>query len=105
MDRIRAKGFTDNVVDLMVAKLSRLSATAQDALKQLACLGNTAQTATLVKVSGQSAETLDAALGEAVRLGLVSRSDEAYSFVHDRVQEAAYSLIPEGERARQPTSG
>ncbi len=99
MDRIRAKGFTDNVVELMVAKLSRLSATAQDALKQLACLGNTAQTATLVTVHGESGKALDTALGEAIRLGLVSLSNEAYSFVHDRVQEAAYSLLPEGERA------
>ena len=40
--KIRAKGFTDNVVDLMVGKLVRLPAgETQEALKQLACLGNT----------------------------------------------------------------
>ena len=47
MDRIRAKGYTDNVVDLMVGKLKRLSASTQEALKQLACLGNVAEVATL----------------------------------------------------------
>ena len=47
LDRIRAKSFTDNVVDLMVGKLSRLSAATQQALKQLACLGNSAAIATL----------------------------------------------------------
>jgi predicted ATPase len=43
--RIRAKGFTDNVVDLMVGKLSRLPDKTQDALKLLACLGNAAEIA------------------------------------------------------------
>ena len=45
--RIRAHGYTDNVVDLMVEKLKRLSGTAQTALQQLACLGNVAEIATL----------------------------------------------------------
>src|SRR6202008_2693788 len=36
LERIHAKGYTDNVVDLMLGKLSRLSGAAQDALKQLA---------------------------------------------------------------------
>jgi serine/threonine protein kinase len=39
LDRIRAKGYSDNVVDLMVGKLQRLSDTTQVALQQLAVLG------------------------------------------------------------------
>ena len=48
--RIHAKGFTDNVVDLMAGKLDRLPAATQETLGQLACLGNRAATAMLSTV-------------------------------------------------------
>ncbi|HET6215437.1 MAG TPA: AAA family ATPase [Acidobacteriaceae bacterium] len=101
MNRIRAKGYTDNVVDLMVGKLKRLSNTTQDALKQLACLGNVVEFATLTLVHGKSEEKMHTALREAVRTGLVLHRDGSYAFLHDRVQEAAYALIPESERAAE----
>ena len=98
LKRIRAKGYTENVVDLMVGKLVRLPPEAQEALQWLAALGNTADFALLALILGRSAEAIHAALWEAVRAGLVLRRDEAYAFLHDRVQEAAYSLIPEAAR-------
>src|SRR5450631_2164725 len=97
--RIRAKGYTDNVVEFMVTKLKRLSGTTQQALKQLACLGNVAEIATLILVRGVSEEGIHTALWEAARTGLILRLDSSYAFIHDRVQEAAYVLTPEDERA------
>jgi predicted ATPase/signal transduction histidine kinase len=99
IERIRAKDFTDNVVHLMIGKLSRLSGETQETLKQLAYLGGGAEAVTLALVHGVSEQRLDAALWEAVREGLVLREDSAYSFLNDRVQEAAYALSREGERA------
>ena len=99
LDRIRAKGYSDNVVDLMLGKLRRLSDRTQTALQQLACLGNVAEIATLSVVFGQSEEEIHTALLEAVRTGLVLRLEGSYAFLHDRIQEAAYALIPESERA------
>ncbi|RZL87009.1 MAG: PAS domain S-box protein [Variovorax sp.] len=97
--RIHAKGYTANVVDLMVGKLGRLPAESKAALQQMACLGNVAETRALALVCGTSEEQVDADLWDAVRMELIDRVDGSYKFVHDRVHEAAYGLIAASERA------
>ncbi|ANJ72086.1 AAA family ATPase [Ralstonia insidiosa] len=97
-EQIQAKGFTDNVADLMLGKLGRLPLQTQSALQQLACLGNQAAIPILSIALGRSEAALEEVFWEAVRAGLVLRSEGAYGFLHDRVQEAAYALIPEGMR-------
>src|SRR5262249_59776808 len=55
---IRSKGYTDNIVDLMVGKLGRLPLTTQEALKGLASLGNRADASALAMVHGVPEEQL-----------------------------------------------
>jgi predicted ATPase len=98
LGRVRAKDYSDSVVDLMVGKLRRLSGPTQGALQQLACLGNVAEIATLSLVFGLSEEEIHASLLEAVRTGMILPLEGSYAFLHDRIQEAAYALIPESER-------
>src|SRR6266700_3441562 len=99
LNRIRVKGYTDNVVDLMVGKLHRLPVDTQEALRQLACLGHSAAITTLALVHGTSEEEVHAHLWEAVRHEVIERLESGYRFIHDRVQEAADFLIPEEGRA------
>src|SRR4029434_1081721 len=63
---IRDKGYTDNVVDLMVGTLARRPRTSQEALKALADLGNRADASTLAMVHEASEERLHSDLWEAL---------------------------------------
>jgi predicted ATPase len=98
LEEIRTQGLSDNVAELMVAKLKRLPTATQQALMLAACIGSTVEVPTLV-LAGACPETrLQTDLQEAVAAGLLLNHDGAYHFLHDRVREAAYGLIPEKER-------
>jgi PAS domain S-box-containing protein len=99
LNRIHAKAYTDNVVELMVGKLNRLPIETQRAVQELACLGNRAEINTVSIVHGTSEDQVHSDLWEAIRLEFITRQEGAYKFIHDRIHEAAYSLISEHSRA------
>jgi tetratricopeptide (TPR) repeat protein len=97
--QIRARGFTDNIVDLMVGKLTRLPVATQDAMKHFACLGNRVAIETLSMVQGMSDVEIAAVLRDPLHMGLIFRSEGGFVFLHDRVKEAAYALLSPSDRA------
>src|SRR6202048_608645 len=81
IDRIRAKSYTDNVVDLMAGKLTRLPVETQAALQQFACVGNVAEITMLSIVLGKSNDEGRSDLWSAVRLGLVKHLGGGSRFI------------------------
>ncbi|MEH1807026.1 ATP-binding sensor histidine kinase [Nostoc sp.] len=119
ISQINQQTLADNVVDFMVFQLRRLPESTQQQLKLAACIGNQFDLKTLAIVSKQSEiETADC-LWKALQEGLILPQSEVYKFfvgsenqtatqeqsemvvykfLHDRVQQAAYSLIPEAQK-------
>ena len=96
--RIAARGFTDNVVALMIEKITRLPAPCRETLQAMACIGNTARAEALAAALDVGMPNVHAAACPAVDAGLVALQSGAYTFLHDRIQEASYALIAEAER-------
>lgn len=96
--RIEACSFTENIVELMLARLARLPDATRTMLVQLAYVGDSAPYALLAALTNRSEESVHAAMTEAVRAGLVLRLEARYAFLHDRIQEASYALLDTAQR-------
>jgi histidine kinase len=95
---------SQNVVDYMTAKLSKLSKEASTVLKYASCLGNSFDRSQLESISSLPLDLFDKGLDEALINGLVVRmlglkEKSIYHFAHDRIQQAAYSSISEEEKS------
>ncbi|WP_186308106.1 AAA family ATPase [Paraburkholderia sp. BCC1884] len=92
IERIAEYESSDNVIDLMVARLSRLPGEAQAVLRLLAFMGRRLDRSILTRIDHNGGAELERRLAPAVDAGLVVADRTGFAFSHDRVQEAAYAL-------------
>jgi serine/threonine protein kinase len=79
--QIQARAMTDNVVELLVGKIRRLSPEAQQVLPLAACIGNQFDLQTLAIVAKKSLPAAAANLSQALQEGLILPLDDAYRYV------------------------
>ncbi|MEH2078247.1 MAG: AAA family ATPase [Nostoc sp.] len=117
--QVNQQAVTDDVVEFMALQLEKLPLATQNILKLAACIGNSFDLLTLAIVSEHSEVETAADLWKALQEGLILPIGDVYKFyvgqesktvtqepsqtvtykfLHDRVQQAAYSLIPDDQK-------
>jgi PAS domain S-box-containing protein len=106
IEQIQAANITDNVVVLMTGKLSKLPESVKRVLQLAACIGNEFDLDTLSMICESPVREIFSDLVTAVQIGLILPTSELdenlliqnYRFLHDRIQQAVYSLIDESHK-------
>ncbi|EPX56215.1 hypothetical protein D187_007557 [Cystobacter fuscus DSM 2262] len=99
---VRARDYSENIVDFMVDKLRQLPPDTQHLLRLAACAGNVFSPRVLGMLLGlPDALQVEQGLEPALQEGMLGRvGPEKYRFLHDRIQQAAHALSAEAERQR-----
>ena len=122
IEEIVRENITDNVAELMTSRIHTMPGSTQRVLQLASCIGNRFALSTLATINEDSLAHTAQQLWASIQSGLILPVDETYrmyqfdesdeipvdqlsyhvrgteyKFLHDRVQQAAYALIPAEE--------
>ncbi len=102
-DRISAKQITENVSDLMIDKIKELPDSIKMTLQYAACIGNHFNARLLGNIIKKDHEAVLADLQILLQEGYIIKIGQSYTandyyFAHDRIQQAAYSVLDEAQK-------
>jgi diguanylate cyclase (GGDEF)-like protein len=100
LQKIRELQGTDNVVQFMAEKLHNLPSASLELIQICACIGNRFGAANLSSITARPIDQILYTLDDLIKEGLINLKGDLYRFRHDRIQEAAYSLMAPDDRER-----
>lgn len=105
MDRLQAFPGIDGQIEHLIERINRLPPDSRQLLLSAACLGGKVESELLMAVCDRDGESLEGHLAPALHAGLLATGASAlrggaYYFTHDRVHQAAYTLLDDQERMR-----
>lgn len=98
LDEIRQCLVTDNVIDLVVERMKKLPSEVLSVLKIAACMGRKFNPINLSAIMGLQNAIILEYLKIVERNNFIEKNGDSFFFVHDRIQEALYLLMPSAEK-------
>jgi predicted ATPase/GAF domain-containing protein len=85
----------ETLAEILANRISLLPEETQDVLKIASCIGIIFSPHLIAGIQQKEIESIKTILNDCVKENLLLIENKKYSFIHDKVQETVYSLIPE----------